>query len=67
MLLDEPANRFVIYESRIKSSLRLGAPMTTYLNQILSHIRQSGKKIHRNRRDKKDGGEKRVEPTFRRV
>ena len=41
---DEPANRFVIYESRIKSSLRPGAPRTTYLNQISSHILQSGEK-----------------------
>ena len=31
---DERANRFVIYESKIKSSLRTGAPKTTYLNQI---------------------------------
>ena len=41
---DEPANRFFIYESRIKSSLRPGAPRTTYLNQISSHILQSGEK-----------------------
>ena len=41
MPTDEPTNRFVIYESRIKSSLRSGAPRTTYLNQILS---QSGEK-----------------------
>ena len=44
MPTDEPANRFVIYESRIKSSLRPGAPKTTYLNQISSHILQSGEK-----------------------
>ena len=31
---DELANRFVIYESRIKSSLRPGASKTTFLNQI---------------------------------
>ena len=29
---DEPAYRFVINESRIKSSLRTGAPRTTYLD-----------------------------------
>ena len=40
----EPAKRFVIYESRIKLSLRPGAPKTTYLNQISSHILQSGEK-----------------------
>ena len=31
MPTDELVNRFVIYESRIKSSLRLGTPRTTYL------------------------------------
>ena len=41
---DEPANRFVIYQSMIKSSLRSGAPRTTFLNQISSHILQSGEK-----------------------
>ena len=41
---DEPANRFFIYLSRIKSSLRSGAPKATYLNQISSHIQQSGEK-----------------------
>ena len=46
MLKDEPANRFFIYESRIKSSLRPGAPRTTYLNQISSHILKSGEKSH---------------------
>ena len=35
MPTDEPANRFFIYESRIKSSLRPGAPRTTYLK--ISH------------------------------
>ena len=39
MPTDEPANRFVIYESRIKSSLRPGAPRTTYLNSKLSDYR----------------------------
>ena len=41
---DELANRFVIYESRIRSSFRPGAPRTTYLNQISSHLLQSGEK-----------------------
>ena len=41
---DEPANQFVIYESMIESSFRRGAPKTTYLNQISSHILQSVKK-----------------------
>ena len=41
---NEPANRFDIYESRIKSSLRSEAPRTKYLNQISSHILQSGEK-----------------------
>ena len=45
MPTDEPANRFVIYESRIKSSLRPGAPRTTYLNHISSHILQFGEKF----------------------
>ena len=34
----------ILYESRIKSSLRPGAPKTTLLNQISSHILQSGEK-----------------------
>ena len=34
----EPTNCFVIYESKIRSSLRPGTPRTTYLNQILSSI-----------------------------
>ena len=41
---DEHANHFVIYDSRIKSSLRPGAPKMTYLNQISSLILQSGEK-----------------------
>ena len=41
---DEVAIRFLIYESRIKSSLWPGAPRMTYLNQISSHILQSGEK-----------------------
>ena len=34
----KPDNQFVIYESRIRSSLRPVAPRTTYLNQISSDI-----------------------------
>ena len=34
----EPDNCFVIYESKIRSSLRLGALRATYLNQISSRI-----------------------------
>ena len=41
---DETPNRFFIYESRIKSSLRPVAPRTTYLNQTSSQILQSGEK-----------------------
>ena len=44
MPTDELANRFVIYESMIKTSLRRGAPRTKYLNQISSHILLSGEK-----------------------
>ena len=40
----KPENRFVIYESRIKSSPRTGEPRTTYLNQISLHIIQTGEK-----------------------
>ena len=44
MLKEVPADRFVIYESRIKSSLRPREPRTTYLKQISSQIQQSGEK-----------------------
>ena len=44
MSTDEPANQFVIYESRSRPSLQPGARMTTYLNQISSHILKSGDK-----------------------
>ena len=36
--LQKLANRFAIYESKIRSSLRPSAPRTTYLNQISSHL-----------------------------
>ena len=39
---DEPANRFIIYNSMIKSSLSAGAPWTINLNKISLHIIQSG-------------------------
>ena len=54
---DELANRFVIYESKIRSSLRPGVPMTTYINQISLQILQSGEKALESHRDNKDGGE----------
>ena len=38
MPTDERANHFVIYESKTRSSLRPGAPRTTYLHKISSHI-----------------------------
>ena len=53
----EPANQFVIYESRIKFFLRPGALRTAYRNQISSHILQTGEKSLESRKDKKDGGE----------
>ena len=51
MTTDEPANRFFIYESKIRSSILPGSSIrssvrsrTTYLNQISPHI-IPGKKI----------------------
>ena len=44
MPTEEPANRFVIYESRIKLSLRPREQRMPYLNQTSSHILQSGDK-----------------------
>ena len=41
MTTDEPTNRFVIYESKIRSSLRPGAPKKTFLNKISSNILSS--------------------------
>ena len=48
MPTDEPANRFVIYESKIRSSLRQGAPRTTYLHQISYHILPGEKTLEAN-------------------
>ena len=48
MPTDEPANRFVIYESKIRASLRSGAPRTTYLHQISSHILPGEKALEAN-------------------
>ena len=45
---DEPTNRFVIYESKIRSSLRAGKPRTTYLNQISYHILPGEKTLEAN-------------------
>ena len=44
----EPANRFVIYESKIRSSLRSGASRTRYLNPISSHILPGEKTLEAN-------------------
>ncbi len=38
MASDEPAHRFVLYESKIKPSLRLGAPRKAYRQQISSYL-----------------------------
>ena len=38
MLTDDPANRFVIYEYKNKSSLRPCAPRTSYIIRISPHI-----------------------------
>ena len=38
MAADEPAHRFVLYESKIKPSLRPGAPRKTYRQQITSYL-----------------------------
>ena len=38
MPTDEPDNRFIIYEFKIRSSFRPGAPRTKYIHQISSHI-----------------------------
>ena len=52
---DEPANRFIIYESKIRQSLRPDAPKTKYLNLT----RKSPNLLNaRNQWHKKDGGEK---------
>ena len=38
MATEEPAHRFVLYESKIKPSLRPGAPRKTYRQQITSYL-----------------------------
>ena len=38
MASDEPAHHFVLYESKIKPSLRPGAPRKTYRQQISSYL-----------------------------
>ena len=38
MPTDEPINRFVLYESKVRPSLRPGAPTRTYRQQISSHL-----------------------------
>ena len=38
MPIDEPINHFVIYESKVRSSLRPGAPAMTYPQNIPSHL-----------------------------
>ena len=38
MPTDEPINRFVLYESKVRPSLRPGAPIRTYRQQISSHL-----------------------------
>ena len=44
MTTEKPVNHFFVYESRIRSFYRPGAPRMTYLNQISSHVLQSGQK-----------------------
>ena len=48
MPTDEFANRFVIYESKIRSSLQPDAPSTTYLNQISSYTLPGKKTVEAN-------------------
>ena len=38
MPTDEPINRFVLYESKVRKSLRPGAQTRTYRKQISSHL-----------------------------
>ena len=38
MSADEPINRFVLYESKVRPSLRPGAQTRTYRQQISSHL-----------------------------
>ena len=39
---DEPINRFILYESKIRPSLRRGAPRRTYRQQISSYLTPKG-------------------------
>ena len=48
MPTEEHISRFVIYESKIRLSIRPGAPKTKYLNQISSDILQGEKKLEAN-------------------
>ena len=45
MPTDEPINRFVLYESKVRPSLRPGAPTGTYRQQISSHLLPDEKAI----------------------
>jgi exonuclease III len=45
MAADEPAHRFIVYESKIKTSLRPGAPRRTYRQQISSYLHPGEKDI----------------------
>ena len=56
MPTDEPANRLVIYESKIRSYLLPGAPRKTYINQISSRSLPGKKSVEDNELSK-DGGE----------
>ena len=49
MPTNEAANRFVIYVSKIRLSLRPCAPRTTYLHQISSHILPGEKTLEANK------------------
>ena len=57
MLIDEPNNRFVLYESKVRSPLRPGAPTSTYRQQIHRLIFYPSSESARTHRNKKDGGE----------
>ena len=39
---DEPINRFILYESKIRLSLRRGAPKKTYRQQISTYLFPEG-------------------------
>ena len=66
MLADEPINRFVLFESKVRPSLQPGAPTRTYRQQIVSPstLRESAQ----SNRNMEDSGELIcVEQTFCRV